>query len=433
MSIIRRALEGRVDAQPKWQGTVPLTSSTILTAMGLDPKGTAVNFNTAIGVPAAYRAASLLTAQVASTPKYVEDKKTGKRVEDHELIFDPHPMMDEFNFWELVENHLLFAGNFYAIITGTKGSVKKLTPLHPQAVEPKAVVKKTGSGQGRRVEWVDTVYVVDLGGQKVGIPADEIFHIPGMGFDGLNGISVIQACKRTFEMAINSDEFAAKFYGNGTLASGILTTEKRLDEKAALALKQRWRTKVQGIENAYDIVVLDSGTTFEQISLSPQDAQWIEARRFNVRDQARIFGVHPNLLFEHDTKVGESGAEQTSINFVAFTLANWTNRIQAAVTKQLLPTGQRMRFDLENIVRPDERTRSSAAVMWRTSRVKSIDELRVKEGLAPLNTTESTDPLWFPEGQGDATDPGTNQGKPEQPVPGDQEPTNDSNSTPQND
>jgi len=427
---LRSVLESivRADAQPNWQGTVPLTSNVILNALGLGDNGTSVTTpEQAMAIAAVARATQILAGGVAGAPREVITTADGKPVVNHRLVFEPHPMMDDFAFWELAMLHMIYEGNFYGLIKfegpKSKRTIKSITPLNPKSVHPKAVVK----GRGAKMQWTDTVYVMTLeDGTQVGLPSDEVFHLAGLGFDGLAGISLLKYARNVLESTNNSDVFANKFYSNGSLMSGVLTTDKRLDETAAEGLKQRWRKKVQGINNAFDIVVLDSATRFEQISLSPQDAQWLEARKFNVHEIARIFGVHPQLLMELSDGVSESGTEMKSADFVAFTLDNWTNRISASASRQILPDGQRLAFHTKQLVQPDMRTRSSAAVMWRKAQVKSINELRQEEGLPALDDPRASDPFYIePKQTGGAAEPGGNQGEEEQPVPADQEPTGD--------
>lgn len=418
--------QGTQNHQPKWQGTAPLTGSVIIEGMGLGGGTVSVtNAKAAMGIAAAARATAILTGAVAGVPKTVVDGH-GAEVKDYKLVNSPNPYIDDFQYWEHMMMRLLYNGNFYAL-KQTPGimqtNVEALIPLHPDSVQPKFVT--TGSGKTLRI--VDILYLVKLkDGETVGLSPDEIFHVAGLGFDGLEGESVLSYARGVFESTASSEEFASKFFSQGSLMSGILTTDKRLDEQAASGLKQRWRRRVQGIQNAFDIVVLDSGTTFKQISINPRDAQWLEARQFNITEIARIYGVHPQLLMESQEGVAGADPEHKSADFVSFTLNNWTNRIASAYQRQLLPADHKLLFHTSRLVQPDERTRSSAAVMWRKAQVKSINDLRLAEGLPPIDDERANDPFYVAETAtptGPAAEPGTNQGAPEQPVPAEQDPT----------
>lgn len=430
MGLTRNALNNivtRAQAQPRWQGAVPLTSNTILSALDIDVGNPHTTVNTpekGMGIAAAARATAILSGAVAGAPKQVVNRTTGAVTPDSILIDNPHPMMSDFTFWELMMLHLIYQGDFFGLLSFkgpiSRVTVSEITPLDPRLVTPTAVVQ----GHGRSTRWVETVYVADMDGERVAIPSEEMLHVPGLGFDGLRGISLLSYARRGLEATASSDEFANKFYANGSLMSGILTTDKRLDEKAAEGLKQRWRKKVQGIDNAFDIVVLDSNTKYEPISLSPQDAQWLDARKFNVHEMARWFGVTPQLLMESTAGVATSSSEQSSTDFVSFTLNNWTNRIASAASRSILAPEDKLVFQTSHLIQPDMRTRSSASVMWRTAQVKSINDLRAEEGLPRIADTRADDVFYVSDAQASgAAVPGANQGKPSQPVPAKQEPT----------
>jgi HK97 family phage portal protein len=411
--------EKRQAGQKPWEGQQPLTGQAIVDFFRPDGGSKRVSEAQALALSPVYRSAFLLSGSVAAADQVILNADDSV-VEGESIVSAPNPMIDTFAFWEHAMMSLLFHGNFYAIIQregGANRAIKYLTPLDPTMVEPKVVVRNRAI--------VDVIYeVTPKDGPKYGIPADEMFHIKGLGTHWLVGQSVIEHGQRVFSNAMMTDAYAERFYGNGSLMSGVLRTDKRLDEKSAGALKNRWRSKIQGIENAFDIVVLDSGTEFQSITVNPQDAQFIEARRFNVEEIGRMFGIPKELL-------GEAGItspldpEQVAITFVQFTLRSWGKRIQSAVNKQLLPEGQKLNLNFNDLILADERTRSSAAVMWRKAQVLSINELRQVQGRAPIDDPDADDPMYMPESNG-ATDPGENQGNEEQMTPSDQNPEDES-------
>lgn len=397
-------------ATPPWQGDVPLTSSTILQALGLWSGATSVTAPAeAMGIAAAARATSILASTVAGASKSIYNRDTGQVDNNNNLLRRPHPLMNEFIFFEQMMLSLIYHGNFYARmqfdgLPGDRAAITSLTPIDARRVTPKAITR----GSGARAQWVDILYVVDSDDDRYGIPADEIFHVAGLGFDGLAGVSLLSYARTVFESGLASETFANKFYGDGLMLSGVLTTDKRLDETAATGLKQRWRERVQGLRNAFDIVVLDSGTTFTPISINPADAQWLESRQFNVAEMARVYGVHPSLLM--DTTMASLDPEALTSDFVAFTLNGWTRRIESAWEQQLLPPTYGARIATQRLVTPNLRTRSSAAVMWRKAQVKSINDLRDEEGLTRVDDARADDPFYITPAAAGASVPGTNQG-----------------------
>lgn len=438
MPMIRKALqnrEQRIDAVPPFQGVQPLTSDAILQAMypgdprlGL-PNQIIVNENSAITIPAASRAIQIIAGTIAGASKDVVSLNTGKpasRVGQASIIWNPHPLFDEFSWWEHAMLNLLLRGDSMSYIEreGGVGPIKSLTPLDPRSFDVKGVYSKSNPNV-----LIDVIYCGTVQGQYVALDRSQIFHIPGMSLDGLRGVSVISYGARALSVAIGSDTAARDFFTNGNLMSGILTTDKRLEEKQAEALKQRWRKKTAGLNNAHDIVVMDQGASFQPVSMSMQDAQFLQSRAFNIQEIGRLFGVPPHLLGDVSEK--PQTVEEVSLGFQLFTLNQWTARIAAAVTKFLLPNSLGMRWHMENLTKPDMRTRSAAALMWRQVGVKSIDELRAEEQLPPLGTPESQDPMYLVGAAPivGAAKPAENTGKPEQPVPSDkpQDPSEDPN------
>lgn len=394
--------EWRRDAVPPWQGSVPLTNEVILSVVGGNE---GVGKSDLLAIPAAYRALALLSGTFAGMDKYVVSRNTGKQ-KATSIVNSPNGLIDEYLFWEHAFMQTACVGDFIALKEGSPRATS-LHPLDPNIIDVKWVVKNN------RI--IDKLYVVHPpDGEAYGIPVEQIFHVPGMGFDGLRGVSIVEAASRTIINAKRTEEFAGKLWENGALMSGVLTTDKRIDEASAKALKKRWRDRVQGLSNAFDIAVLDSGTQFTPISLAPQDAQFLEARNFNVNEIARIFGVSPVLLMAEAGGPQAADPEQMTIIFLLFTMRLWTQRFKSAIDTQLLGSSEEVIFNPNELIKPDTRTRSSAAVMWRKAKIKSINEIRADEGLPPLDDPDADDPLADAGSGGDGgQDPGTNDGNEE--------------------
>lgn len=419
MGLFRR--EQRIDSVPPFQGVQPLTSDAILQAMYPgDPRlgisnQIIINEKNAFGVPAFSRAVHVIAGTIAGAEKSAVSINTGKLIKTGPaaLISNPHPLYDEFQWWEYGLLNLLLRGDLMSYMQrdGGTGPIVSLSPIDPTAIEVQGVYSKSNPAV-----LIDILYTGTVGGEMVGLTRNEIFHIAGMGFDGLRGMSVVEYGARTLGGAVGADTAARDFYTNGSMMSGILTTDKRIEEKAAEALKQRWRKKVSGLNNAHDIVVLDQGANFQPVSMSMQDAQFLQSRAFNIQEIGRLFGVPPHLLGDVSEK--PQTVEEVSLGFVQYCLQLWMARIASAVTKWLLPNSQKMVWRTDDLVRPDMRTRSAAGVMWRQARIKSINELRAEEHLPPVDDPDADDPMFVDAGPPTgAAATGTNVGKPEQPVP----------------
>lgn len=416
--------EKRIDAVPPFQGVQPLNTEAILQAFYPgDPRlGFTQQINvteqSSFGVAAVSRSCQLIAGTLAGAEKDVVSINTGKSIRSGvaNLVHNPHPLIDEFQWWEYCILSLLFRGDFMAYMQrdgGGIGPVTSLTPVDASTVQVLPVYSKSNQNI-----LTDILYVVNVNGELVGLDKSEMFHIAGMGFDGLRGMSVVKYGARSLGGAIGADQAARDFYANGSMLSGFLSTDKRIDEKSAEALKQRWRKNAAGINNAGGITVLDFGLKFEPMSMSMQDAQFLQTRQFNVQEVSRLFGVPPHLLGDVSEK--PQTVEEVSLALVQYCLELWMGRTASAFTKWILPNAQKMVWRTDDLIRPDMRTRSAAAVMWRQAQIKSINELRAEEHLPPLLDPRADDPFFANEAPPTgAAATGTNVGKPEHPTPSD--------------
>lgn len=384
MSLLRRSPEMRANIE---NPQVPLTSSTLLNWL-TGPKvaaGVTVNEKRALGIMAVWRAVALISGSIASLPLHayrIQDDirvPAGERSQAERLLRKPHPDMTPFEFWELALCHLLLWGNFYARILREPGSrISELWPLYPGDV--KAGRAKDGS------KWYRVIGDTDPDGGPTPHNDRTIFHIPGLGYDGICGVSPIRAAREGLGLNLAAEQFGARLFGNGSLASGILQTEQRLTQEAADALKDRWAQKAGGLANAHEAVVLDRGAKFQQLTIPPEDAQFLETRRFQVTEVARLFGVPPHMLMdtERSTSWG-SGIEHQSIGFVVYTLRPWFTRLEQRISQKLLPTDTvYARFSAEGLLRGDSKARAEFYRTMREIGAYCADDVRAKEEEPPI-------------------------------------------------
>jgi HK97 family phage portal protein len=371
---------------------VPLTSETLLEMIG--PKATSsgarVNEERSLGIMAVWRSVNLIAGTAAALPlhAYKEDGEARVRVgpesQAARLLDDPHPDMTPFEFWETVYAHLLLWGNAYIRkVRNRLGQVMELWPVHP------------GRMRAGRASDGSKVYEGDHG---VHAWTDyEILHIPGFGYDGVCGVSPIRLAREGLGLALAAEEFGARFFGSGSLMSGILQTEQRLDQTQANQLKAQWKAKVSGLGNAHDVAVLDSGAKFQQMSIPPGDAQFLESRQFQVSEVSRMFGIPPHMLMqtEKSTSWG-TGMEQQSIGFVKWALQpTWLTRVEQRATKLLKPGSVYARYALRGLLRGDSAAQAAFyKAMWdlgaySTNEIRAYDELPPVKGgdvrYRPLN------------------------------------------------
>lgn len=364
---------------------MPLTSTSLLDMLGVTPasSGVHVTETSALGMPAVYQAVNLIAGTSASLPLHAytaDDDDVRTRVARNRpaarLLSNPHPDLPPFEFWEIVYSHIALWGNAYLRkLRNQNGQVTELWPIHPSRVRA-----------GRESENGTKVYQVD-GGDEAYTDA-KILHIPGFGYDGICGVSPIRFARQGLGLALAAEQYGASLFGSGSLASGILQTEQRLQQADADALKKRWRDKATGLNNAHDVVVLDKGAKFQQLSIPPEDAQFIESRRFQIAEVARMYGIPPHMLMETDRSTSwGTGIEQQNIGFVAYTLRRWLIRVEQRITKHLFDQagGEFASYNVEGLLRGDSKQRSEFYTAMNRMGVYSVNEIRKLENLAPVD------------------------------------------------
>ncbi len=362
---------------------VPLTSTTLLELFG-GPKvhaGVAVNEQASLGMPAVWRAVKLIAGTSAALPLHAYRHDDDVRVkvssgsQAARLLMNPHPDMTPFELWETVYAHIALWGNAYLrILRNRLGQIQELWPIHPARVRA-----------GRESDTGTKVYLID-GDIDAEYTDKTILHIPGFGYDGVCGVSPIRAARQGIGLALAAEQYGAQLFGSGSLAAGILQTEQRLSGEQADALKARWKAKVGGLEKAHDVAVLDSGIKFQQLSIPPEDAQFIESRKFQIDEVARLFGIPPHMLMqtEKSTSWG-TGIEQQVLGWVKFDLhPSWLIRVEQRVTKVIDPQRVYARYSLEGLLRGDSQARAAFYTqMWNLG-VFNTDEIRRLEDMPPV-------------------------------------------------
>ena len=355
--------------------SIPLSASNISSVLGgrTVDAGVDVSERSSLEMAAVWRAVSLIAGTAASLP--LKTYRTGSRDESPlRVLRDPNPAQTPFEFWECVYLHMLLWGNAYILKErAAGGQVQNLWPLHPGRV-------KVGVVRAEKVFTVD-------GDLERPFSADRVMHIPGLGYDGITGASPIRLASQGIGLSLAAEKYGAKLFGSGSLMGGILQTEQRLDQETATALKNRWREKVAGLDKAHDVAVLDAGAKFQAITMPNNDAQFIETRRFQIGEIARLFGVPPHMLMdtEKSTSWG-TGIEQQSIGFVVYTLrSSWLSRIEQRITKELGPSDVYAKYKVEGLLRGDSSARANFYNVMRNVGAYSPNDIRDLEDLPPID------------------------------------------------
>jgi HK97 family phage portal protein len=336
---------------------------------------------------AVYSCVRILSETLAGLPLHVykyNDSGGKEKYLKHplyKLLHDePNPEMTSFAFRETLMSHLLLWGNAYAqIIRNAKGEVISLYPLMPN----KMTVDRDANGRLFYLYQRSSEDVPSLGkdNQVYLAPAD-VLHIPGLGFDGLVGYSPIAMAKNAVGLAIATEEYGAKFFANGAAPGGVLEHPGTI--KDPQKVKESWNAAYQGSANSHRVAVLEEGMKYQPIGISPEQAQFLETRKFQINEIARIFRVPPHMLADLE-KSSFSNIEQQSLEFVKYTLDPWVVRWEQSMCRALLSDSEKptvfIKFNVDGLLRGDYESRMSGYATARQNGWMSANDIRELENL----------------------------------------------------
>jgi HK97 family phage portal protein len=270
---------------------------------------------------------------------------------------------------------LLLRGNAYGLIVDRAGA--GLLPSQVELLAPERVGVETNDR---------TIWRVD--GQEVD-PAS-IWHVKAFTAPGqLLGLSPIQHARQAIGLGLGAEKFAAKFFGESAIPSGLLTTDQRISTENARDLKERWKQSHGGHR---DIAVLGDGARFQAITIPPEQAQFLETTRANVATIARYFGVQPELIGgESGGSLTYANVEQRALDFLTFGLRPWLVRLEVALSA-LLSSTTTVKFNAAALVRTDLLTRYQAHESAIRAGWKLRSEVRDLEDLPPIPGIDDTEP-----------------------------------------
>jgi len=349
--------------------------------------GKAVNEHTAMQMTAVYSCVRILAETLAGLPLHVYKyndtggKEKYLRHPLYKLLHDePNPEMTSFTFRETLMIHLLLWGNAYAqIIRNARGEVIALYPLMPN----KMSVDRDKNGRlfylyQRSIEDAPTLGKDNL----VYLDPSEVLHIPGLGFDGLVGYSPIAMAKNAVGLSMATEEYGAKFFANGATPGGVLEHPGTI--KDPRKVKESWNMAYQGSANSHRVAVLEEGMKYQPIGISPEQAQFLETRKFQINEIARIFRVPPHMLADLE-KSSFSNIEQQSLEFVKYTLDPWIIRWEQTMCRSLLMESEKpevfIKFNVDGLLRGDYVSRMNGYATARQNGWMSANDIRELENL----------------------------------------------------
>ena len=285
--------------------------------------------------------------------------------------------------------HLLLWGNAYAqIIRNGKGEIIALYPLMPNRM----TVDRDDKGQLYYQYNTSKDDAPTMKGSMVNLKPSDVLHIPGLGFDGLVGYSPIAMAKNAIGMAIACEEYGAKFFANGATPGGIL--EHPGTVKDPQRVRESWTSAFGGSSNANKVAVLEEGMKYTPISISPEQAQFLETRKFQINEIARIFRVPPHMVGDLE-KSSFSNIEQQSLEFVKYTLDPWVARWEQAIVRSLFSADEKtqyfVKFNVDGLLRGDYQSRMNGYAIGRQNGWMSANDIRELENLDRIPEEEGGD------------------------------------------
>lgn len=370
--------------------------------------GVYIDADTALKISTVWACVQLLAETIAALPLSVYRRTAGEERERarnnplYEVLHDrPNATQTAAEFREMMTGHVLMRGDAYAqIVPGMRGAVDQLIPIHPDRVQ----VEKLPNGRLRYQVQQDD-------GQKRPFNQEDIFHLRGPSRDGITGMSVVDYARDSFGMTVAAERYGGRFFRNDSKPGGVLRTPNKLSKEAGERLKARWEA-AHTSASQHRVAVLEEGLEWQQVGISPDEAQFLETREFQAEDVCRWFRVPPHMvgLTSKATSWG-SGIEQMSMGFVTYTLMPWLTRWTETISRDLIiaPQTYFAEFQLAGLLRGDVASRYSAYAIARQWGWLNVNEIRQFENmngigpegdvyLQPMNMEEAGAPAGAPDG-----------------------------------
>ena len=344
---------------------------------GTSKTGVQVSEDNALTFSAVYAAVRIISETIASIPLnvYQADGETRVKAVGHPiqdlLAKAPNSVSSTFTFREAMAANLVLHGNAYAKIEmNAAGRPTALIPLNPMKVEVK---------------------VVD--GEKVYIFADkhtyldyEIIHFVGLSLNGLTGKSPLAMAREAVAIGLAAQEYGARFYSNGANAGGVITAPGRLNTEVVKRLRESWNRAQSGLGSSHSTAILEEGMKYEKIGLDPEAAQFLQSRKFQVNEIARIFRIPPSYLADLDNSSTKANVEQQAIQFVNDCITPYVRRMEVELNRKLFREDEPnlyAYFDMTGLMRGDQKARYEAYATARQWGWLSVNDIRDRENLNP--------------------------------------------------
>jgi HK97 family phage portal protein len=341
-------------------------------------------------VSAVYNAIYIISSTLGFLPLHLYRRSGESRVKAvdnplYQLIHtQPCPGMASVSWREAQARYLVGVGNCFAEIERDKA----YRPVALWIIPPNRVKVERKKPSRKRFDFVNYKVRVDNNGTEIDIPRENMLHIPGLGGDGITGVSPLDMARESVGLSLAYEEYGARFFSGGALSSGIVTYPGVLSDEAFGRFKKSVDEQSRGLSRAHRLMFLEEGASFQQLSIAPDNAQFLESRKFQVSEVARWFNIPPHMLGDLE-RATFSNIEHLGIEFVQYCLQPWIARIEQALTIQLIGSDAEFyfKFNVDGLLRGDFESRNkgySQAVLggWLSRNdVRRLEELDPVDGL----------------------------------------------------
>lgn len=361
-----------------------LTGSVFSPWLGGSNSGRIVTERSAMQMTAVYACVRILSEAIAGLPLIVYrygEAGSKEKATEHSLFRilhdEPNPEMTSFIWRETAMTHMLLWGNSYSqIIRNRRGEIISLYPLMPNRMK----VDRDTNGKLYYEYQMQSDDGASVKQGTVRLDPRDVLHVPALGFDGLVGYSPIAMAKNAIGLSMAAEEYGAKFFADGGTPKGILTMPSVIKnyEKA----RQSWREGFSA--NGGNVALLEKGAEYQAISINPQDAQFLETRKFQVDEICRIFRVPPHMVGDLE-KSSFSNIEQQSLEFVKYTLNPWVSRWEQSMNRALFTDKEKsemfIKFNVDGLLRGDYKSRMEGYAIARQNGWMTMNEIRELENM----------------------------------------------------
>ena len=340
-----------------------------------------------------WAAVNLISGTIGSLPLvlYRELGNGGKERADDQPLYDllrwqPNGFQTAVEMMEMGQGHLCLRGNaFFRLETNVGGELIAIVPLHPDRMKLKS--------SGGVIEYH---YAKGVGNPRV-FSSEEILHVKGLSSDGLIGYSPITVAAGTIALSQAAEHYGARFFENSATPSGRLSHPGKLKPEARGNIKKSWEA-AHGAGKQHSVALLEEGLSWTALSVTPEEAQFLQTRKFQAEESSRLFNVPPHLLMLLDRSTFSNVVEQNK-SFAVNCIRPWAIRWEQAIRKSILErfgdSSLFTEFEMDALLRPDTMARAQANQILLQNGALTIDEWRARENMNPLDS-RAGEVHWMP-------------------------------------